>query len=339
MSPRTSAPAMDRSTLEAVKRRPSMSHGYRKVRAFAAALISGVIAFSAMPVQAQTGIFGGGASLPAIANRNLMNCYGDNSAGNPPELGTPPFSTTNPPGIFDCRVAPFPINPNVEFLYLSAGSGNGKRAWRFHDSSLLTFPNIVNPPNRLPDATPIGTSGDLGCFFDTNCLNTVWDRGVVGQNGAVDYPSMHYAGTDDPITASDVTDYLTTSGPNKNFGPPIQTPIAVTTVGLAFSQAANWDPRGKVFPGGHDSRVMLSRNTWCGIMTGAIATWGNGEITDDNKKSGQGGTVPLGNGPIGVVFRSDGSGTTALFSNALVNQCGTTSHPVAGSTHPVPDQW
>jgi ABC-type phosphate transport system substrate-binding protein len=303
--------------------------------AAACALACGLVAISGVSGHAQTGVYGGGASLPAIAQRNLMNCYGDNSAGSAPELGTPPKSTTTPPGLFDCTVPPFPLNPNVELLYLSVGSGNGKRAWREHNPAQLTF------GSRVPDASPIGASGDLGCFYDTNCSNTVWDRGFVGQTpDAVAYPSIHYAGSDDPLVASDLTTYDTTSGPNHNLGPAIQTPIAVAAIGLAFSPAASWNPKGKAFAKGtHDSKVMLSRNTWCGIMTGAITTWDNSEVTDDNASAGVGGTVPLGTGPIGVVFRSDGSGTTSLFSNALVNQCGSASHPVAGSTHPVPDNW
>lgn len=296
--------------------------------------LAGALVVEGAPAQAQTGIYGGGASLPAVAQRNLMNCYGDNSSGNPPDLGPRPKSTTTPPGVFDCTVAPFPLNPNVELLYLSVGSGNGKRAWREHNAAQLTF------GSRVPDASPTGASGDLGCFYDTNCANTTWDRGFVGQTpDAVAYPTIHYAGSDDPLVSSDLTAYDTASGPNHNFGPPIQVPIAVAAIGLAFNPAPGWNPKGKVFKGGHDSKVMLSRDTWCGIMTGAIAVWNDPEITDDNASAGAGGTTPLGTGPIGVVYRSDGSGTTSLMSNALVNQCGTTSHPVAGSTHPVPNQW
>jgi ABC-type phosphate transport system substrate-binding protein len=292
-----------------------------------------LIAIGGTTAQAQLGIYGGGASLPAIANRNLMNCFGDNSAGSPPELGSPPFSTTNPPGVFDCRIAPYPINPNVEFLYLSVGSGNGRRAWREHNPASLTF------NNRVPDASPTGASGDLGCFYDLNCANNVWERAYVGQTpDAVAYPKIHYAGSDDPLVPSDITTYEATSGPNHDFGPPKQVPIAVAAIGLAFSPAPSWNPKGKVF-GLHDSKVMLSRDTWCGIMTGAIITWNNAEITDDNSAKGVGGNTPLGTGGIAVVYRDDASGTTSLFSNALVNQCGSTTHPVAGSAHPVPDAW
>ena len=297
----------------------------------------GVVLFAGAQADAQTGVYGGGASLPGVAQRNLMNCYGSNSTLNPPELGVPPKSTTTPPGIFDCTVAPYPVNPTIQLLYLSVGSGNGRRAWREHNPASLTF------GSRVPDASPTGTSGDLGCFFDKNCTNTVWDRAFAGEAGvpgpAVAYPTIHFAGSDDPAVASDLTTYDATSGPNDNFGPPIQVPIAAATVGLAFNPAPSWNPKGKVFKGGHDSKVMLSRDTWCGIWTGAITAWDHAEITDDNSSKGVDGTTPLGTGPIGVVYRSDGSGTTSLFSNALVNQCGTALHPVAGSTHPVPDNW
>jgi ABC-type phosphate transport system substrate-binding protein len=84
-------------------------------------------------------------------------------------------------------------------------------------------------------------------------------------------------------------------------------------------------------PTGGSSGVNLRTNTLCGIWTGAITDWSNSEITADNKGK------QLGSGTIVPVYRHDGAATTFLLANALLNQCGTTTHPV--STHPVPDQW
>jgi ABC-type phosphate transport system substrate-binding protein len=74
-------------------------------------------------------------------------------------------------------------------------------------------------------------------------------------------------------------------------------------------------------------------NTLCGIFNGDINTWDNAAITADN------GGVQLGTGTITVVYRNDSSGTTFLFSNALLNQCGTSNHKVPRSTHPFKQQW
>ena len=71
----------------------------------------------------------------------------------------------------------------------------------------------------------------------------------------------------------------------------------------------------------------------CGIFTGAITQWNDPAITADN------GNAVLGTGQIKVTFRSDGSGTTFVFTNGLINQCGTAAHPNKFVTHPIPDSW
>jgi ABC-type phosphate transport system substrate-binding protein len=86
----------------------------------------------------------------------------------------------------------------------------------------------------------------------------------------------------------------------------------------------------------------LSTNTLCGIFTGAITSWSDPAIKADNRG------VQLGTGKITVVYRNDSSGTTFLFSNALINQCGVTAYSGTSgtvtafstkSTHPVPGKW
>jgi ABC-type phosphate transport system substrate-binding protein len=78
--------------------------------------------------------------------------------------------------------------------------------------------------------------------------------------------------------------------------------------------------------------VQLSTSTQCGIFTGQIKTWNDPSITADNKGT------PLGTGTITVVYRNDSSGTTFLFTNALLNQCGTAAHPT-NSKYKIPAKW
>jgi ABC-type phosphate transport system substrate-binding protein len=114
------------------------------------------------------------------------------------------------------------------------------------------------------------------------------------------------------------------------FGNPVQVPTLVVAVALPFTPTPGWNAKGNT-PTGGSSAVDLGTDTLCGIFTGAITNWNDPAIKANNKN------YQLGSGTITVVYRHDGSGTTFLFSNALLNQCGTTSHPV--SIHPVPDQW
>ncbi|KAH2825245.1 60 kDa chaperonin 1, partial [Aspergillus fumigatus] len=61
--------------------------------------------------------------------------------------------------------------------------------------------------------------------------------------------------------------------------------------------------------------LKLSRQALCGIVSGHITKWDNNIL-----KALNGGVAP-GGGQITFVHRSDGSGTTFLFTNALVAQC------------------
>jgi phosphate transport system substrate-binding protein len=61
--------------------------------------------------------------------------------------------------------------------------------------------------------------------------------------------------------------------------------------------------------------LKLSRESFCGIVDGTIATWDDAKIAKDNA----GATLPKE--PITFVSRSDGSGTTSIFTKHIEKAC------------------
>ncbi len=61
--------------------------------------------------------------------------------------------------------------------------------------------------------------------------------------------------------------------------------------------------------------LKLSRETFCGIVDGTIKTWDDAKIAKDNAG------VKLPSAPITFVHRSDGSGTTSIFTKHIVKAC------------------
>ena len=82
--------------------------------------------------------------------------------------------------------------------------------------------------------------------------------------------------------------------------------IQVPTTGLFVVLAYNLD--------GVDN-LKLSREAFCGVSDGTIKTWNDPKIVKDNAG------VTLPSTPITFVHRSDGSGTTDIFTKHLVKAC------------------
>jgi len=61
--------------------------------------------------------------------------------------------------------------------------------------------------------------------------------------------------------------------------------------------------------------LKLSREAFCGVVDGSIKSWNDPKIAKDN----QGAKLP--SQPITFVHRSDGSGTTAIFTSHLAKAC------------------
>lgn len=108
--------------------------------------------------------------------------------------------------------------------------------------------------------------------------------------------TVDFGATDDPIKEADAAKFPKDRG----------TMIQVPTTGLFVVFAYNLEGvKG----------LKLSREAYCGIADGTIKTWNDPKIAKDNPG------VTLPSTPIAFVFRSDGSGTTAIFTNHLAKAC------------------
>jgi ABC-type phosphate transport system substrate-binding protein len=179
---------------------------------------------------------------------------------------------------------PSTVNPNFEYLYAGVGSGAGLAAFLAKKS-----------PTMAPTA-PINRNGAL----------TVSDQ---PKGFTYPYRSYEFSGSDAILTPPQQAAYNNTLA--RRFGPNIQIPSVATSVtipynadGLNLQRTAN----GKKV-------LYLSRRSYCGIFTGAIANWNHPALTADN-----GGQLSA-NLPIQVYVRADSSGTTELFTRHLDAVC------------------
>ena len=257
---------------------------------------------------ATTVLYGGGSTLVEKVYRDLFNKYGNTAAS---ELCTGLVTATKP-----CPTSNY--NSGVAILYVGVGSGNGLKGLENADPSLYVS------GSKVPDAVPVPSTDDFGTFYGTG-TGLSW---VPATQPTTYFPKVTFSGSDNTLGSSDIT---TASGSSLGNNPLIQIPGIVAAIAVPFKPAANWNPKG-VTVAGASSKVQLSTNTLCGIFTGKITVWNHPLITKDN------GGVRLGTGKITVVYRHDSSGTTFLFSNALVNQCGTVSRRTK-SQFPIPNDW
>jgi phosphate transport system substrate-binding protein len=261
-------------------------------------------------------LFAGGSTLVEKVYRDEFNAYGSTASGELCLGLTTVCPTTH-------------YNSNIEILYVGVGSGNGLKALETNSAAAY-----VSGP-KTPDNPPIASTTDFGPYYGTNSgtgSTFVWTPDTTGSGPA--YPKVSFSGSDNSLGASDIT---TSQGSNLAFNPLIQIPGVIAAIAVPFQPAANWTPKGGTVAGA-SSKVQLSMNTLCGIFTGKITLWSDAHITKDN------GGTRLGTGKIIPVYRHDSSGTTFLFSNALVNQCGVTAATgitafSTKSTFPVPGQW
>ncbi|CAJ0742348.1 Alkaline phosphatase L [Ralstonia edaphis] len=106
--------------------------------------------------------------------------------------------------------------------------------------------------------------------------------------------TVHYAGSDSVLSASDISAFSPRAGTD---GALVQIPSVGTAVGIPFKKTGL-------------STLTLNDNQLCGVFSGKITDWS--AIT--------GGAV---SGPITVVYRSDGSGTSEIFTRHLNAVCTT----------------
>jgi ABC-type phosphate transport system substrate-binding protein len=302
----------------------------------------GVLASATTPAAAAApaGLYAGGATFPEKVYRDIFDCYGSTSGGQLTSF------LSGPPAI--CNLTP-PYRAGVEILYAGSGSGNALKAFRMEDGSLF-----VDGAKKL-DRPPVVGSDDLGSFFGTG-TGASWTP--VAGSGPF-YNHVSFVGSDDPLGSNlalyNCVNAGTWTGANNNpacttavmttargWGPALQFPMLIGAVAIGYQPAGAgvWNEQGTLTAGNPVSKLNLDTNTWCGIWTGAITDWNDPAITGSGTNGNHGISITGGvSAPIKATVRSDGSGTTFIFANALLHQCGTQSAPVAGITHPVPDSW
>jgi len=228
----------------------------------------------AVAAQSVTPVYGAGASFPSLVYRGLFDCYGVPVVGIPNRCdpGTGAYAAAYPTS------GTSPINPDVQFLYASIGSGAG----------LDAFVNGT-APTANPSSNPPATSA----LFPT-----------------YPYPTVDFGASDSVLSSSRNTTYDASQAAKR--GPRLEVPIIAGPVALPYQSGGNFRSLGT-------NGLRLSRNTYCGILTGNITNWNNSLITTDN------GTTVLRAGvtslPITVYRRSDGSGTTEILSRHLDTVC------------------
>jgi ABC-type phosphate transport system substrate-binding protein len=290
--------------------------------------------------------YAGGATFPEVVYRTIFDCYADNGSGGSVagDLGPLPA---------ECAAAGLPTRTDLQMLYAGVGSGNGLKAFSQHDASqLVSGSRTPGGPDCI--VQPYSDDGaGFGPFFNksganpqpTNNETACADGTFRGITPA--YTAYHFTGSDDPLPLSNLNEYHGLGGLhngtdfNNLYGKPIQVPTLIGGVTVAFNPPSpTFNPVGKKASGG-TSKLDLSRESYCGIFTGKITDWNDSHLTADNKGVSLTGGVSK---PIEVVVRGDGSGTTFVFSNALIHQCGSDSHPGAGlpglgAGMTFPDQW
>ena len=194
--------------------------------------------------------------------------------------------------------------------------------WAFSASAIAVAAGLSACGPSTTPSTP-GTSGASGNTISIsgagatapNPLYQRWfaDFGAKNPNIQISYQSVgsgagvkqfleqtvDFGASDDPLKDEDRAKYPQDRGSG---------PVQVPTTGVFLTFSYNLD--------GIDT-LKLSRATYCGILDGSIKNWNDAAIAKDNA----GVTFP--DLPIAFVHRSDGSGTTAIFTNHVAKACPT----------------
>ncbi|MGV2830126.1 phosphate ABC transporter substrate-binding protein PstS [Myxosarcina sp. GI1(2024)] len=109
--------------------------------------------------------------------------------------------------------------------------------------------------------------------------------------------TVDFGATDAPLTDEERQTFRDTYGAE-----PIQVPMTAGSVVFAYN-----------LPG--IDNLQLPRNVYCGIVTGDITNWSDPVIAEANPE------LDLPDQPINWIHRSDGSGTTFLFTNHIDTAC------------------
>ncbi|MBA2930539.1 protein disulfide reductase [Pseudomonas sp. CCUG 57209] len=140
----------------------------------------------------------------------------------------------------------------------------------------------------------VGSGNGKAAFLNNDYTKFV--AGVTNKN-------VHWAGSDSKLTAAELLAYKTNK--QATWGKLIQAPSVATSVAIPFNKAGA-------------NAVDLSVNQLCGVFSGRLTDWS--QITGSGRT-----------GAIKVIYRSESSGTTELFTRFLNAKCAETQ-PFAVTT-------
>ncbi|GAB4378513.1 MAG: hypothetical protein Kow00121_30510 [Elainellaceae cyanobacterium] len=171
--------------------------------------------------------------------------------------------------------------------------------------------DVPSPTVSAPSGSSITLSGAGASFptllyqrwfedFNKENPNVQISYQAVGSGAGVEQflaGTVDFGATDTPLTDEEKVQFQQTYGAE-----PIQVPMTGGSIVFAYNLE------------GVDN-LKLSRDAYCGIVSGDITNWNNPTIVATNQG------VSLPDQPIQWVHRSDGSGTTALVTNHLAAAC------------------
>jgi hypothetical protein len=260
--------------------------------------LSTIALFGAQPASATDGIFGGGSTLASLAERAL----GDN----------------------------YYTSSSVLLLYAGVGSGSGQRGYITNDPQDLFLGSGSYPASNPPYL-------NAGLGFST-----------------YPYPRIDFGASDSPLPANFVSGYNTTSyswsgGATTangtvtfavaNFGAPIQLPLFEAPVAIAINAPASgtgvWTIHSQGTRSAAGGAIQLSTAQVCAIFSGLVKDWSSTanipylkndgttgvEAFDAANTPGTAVSYTSTSTPIDLVYRSDGSGTSFIFTNYLTAVC------------------
>lgn len=249
---------------------------------------------SLLAASAVVGIAGFDGAADAQTNTIINGATGSVIYGGGSSLAFPTYVAT-----FNAYSA---SDPTIGWNWTSKGSGNSQCAF------------IVDLAPQ-PSGTPTGEQSFYTAAASTRHVQLaasdgflsaaqidVWNNGYTGAGAQAGLAST-CTGTNQGITGN-ITFTYPAVAPKTLAGPIIQLPTFGTPVTLAY----NIDG---VRQG--NARVTLTDDMICGIFSGAVTTF------NDPRLAGSG--LPSSASTIHPTYRSDGSGTTFLFSNHLKAVC------------------
>ncbi|WP_159729610.1 substrate-binding domain-containing protein [Methylosinus sp. Ce-a6] len=305
----------------------AISFGKRILNGSSALALSSIALLGVQPASADPseGIFGGGSTLASLALRQEFDCWADHvvkATGPSTAVGGSCF-----PGVATLG------------LYAGVGSGNGARAYianRADHLALGSFPSAINFPAVPPEYKD-------GSIASPSYLTSY------------PYPHIDFGASDSPLASNllsglTVTTYTVTWGSttvtaavagsasynSANWGAPIQLPLFEAPVAVAInvptSGTNGWTINSQTTLGAAGGAIQLSTAQVCAIFSGLVTNWndtttnipyllsngstGTQKFSDDNS-----GVAYHTNKAITIVYRSDGSGTSFVFTNYLKNVC------------------